>query len=111
MMNGLKRWWKNLRRRSKISRVVVVESMTAIPARIGADLYLVRQGNFDKRAVLDCPCGCGRRIDLNLVRTQYPSWSARFKKGSVSLRPSIWLTDDLCKSHFFVKHNRIEWAD
>jgi hypothetical protein len=52
------------------SLVVVVESMTAIPAQIGADLYLVRHEDFDKRAVLDCPCGCKRRIDLNLVRTQ-----------------------------------------
>jgi hypothetical protein len=111
MMNRLKRWWRNLRRRSKISRVVVVESMTVIPAQIGSDLYLVRQGDFDKRAVLDCPCGCGRRIDLNLVCAQNPSWSAQLRRGSISLRPSIWLTDDACKSHFFVKQNKIEWVD
>jgi len=111
MINGLKRWWRNLRRRSKISRVEVVESMTVIPAQIGSELYLVRQGDFDKRAVLDCPCGCGRRIDLNLVVTRNPSWSAEFKKGSISLRPSVWLTEDACKSHFFIRHNKIEWVD
>ena len=110
MMNGLKRWWKNLRRRSKISRVVMVESMTAIPAQIGADLYLVRHGDFDKRAVLDCPCGCKRRIDLNLVRTQYPLWSAQLHRGAISLVPSIWLTTDACRSHFFIKRNKIEWV-
>jgi hypothetical protein len=111
MMNGLKRWWKNLRRRSKITRVVVVDSMTAIPAGIGAALYIVRQGSFDKRVVLDCPCGCWRRIDLNMVRTQDPYWSASLKKNSISLRPSVWLTNDACQSHFFIKSNRIEWVN
>ena len=110
-MGNLKNWWKKRRRRSKVGRVIAVESMTAIPAKIGADIYLVRQGDFDKRAVLDCPCGCKRRIDLNLVRTQYPVWAVVSKKGSLSLNPSIWLKDDACKSHFFIKCNKIEWVN
>jgi hypothetical protein len=111
MMKRLKLWWKNRRRRFKVSRIVLVDSMTRIPASIGADVYLVRQGNFDKRLVLDCPCGCKRRIDLNMVRTQYPYWSATLAKNAISLKPSIWLTEDPCQSHFLIKSNRIKWVN
>jgi len=111
MIERLKTWWKKHRRRYKITRVLVVNSMTAIPERIGTDLYLVRKGDFCKRVVLNCPCGCKRRIDLNMVRTHKPSWTAKLEKGTISLNPSIWLPEDPCQSHFFIKYNTIEWVN
>ena len=110
MIHSLRTWWKRLRA-EKIKRVVIVDSMTAVPTACASDLYLVRHGSFDKRAVFDCPCGCGRRIDLNLVQTQHPSWSAKLRNGRITLAPSIWLTADPCRSHFFVRNSKIEWAD
>jgi len=111
MMDFLKRWWKRFRRRSTVGRVVIIDSMTSVPAKLGSDVYFVRQGNFDKRVVFICPCGCGRRIDLNLVRTQHPSWSAHLRNGQISISPSVWLTADPCQSHFFIKNNKVEWAE
>jgi len=104
-------WWKRLRRRRRFRYVVVLESMTAVPERLGANIYLVRRGGMDRRAVLACPCRCGRKIDLNLVSSSHQaSWSAKLEAGKLSLQPSIWLRSDPCDSHFFVRNSRVLWV-
>ena len=109
-MDFLSKWWHELRRRNKVGKVMIVASMTDIPKSIDAKVYLVRQGTFDKRIVFNCPCGCQRRIDLNLVATQRPSWHITVRKNKLSLKPSVWLTADPCQSHFFINDSRIDWV-
>ena len=54
-----------------------------------------------------CPCGCGQEVVTPLTPTD---WRLIFNGVSVSLYPSIgnWSFD--CKSHYWVKENRILWA-
>jgi len=54
-----------------------------------------------------CPCGCGHEVVTPLGPTD---WSLIFDGVSVSLDPSIgnWSFD--CRSHYWVKKNRINWA-
>lgn len=54
-----------------------------------------------------CACGCGHEVVTPLGPTD---WSLVFDGVSVSLDPSIgnWSFD--CRSHYWVKKNRINWA-
>jgi hypothetical protein len=110
ILGKIKTWWKHLRRRHRFARVLLVESMTAVPAGAGADIYIVRRGGLDRRAVLSCPCRCGRRIDVSLVPSENAYWTAQLKNGGISLYPSIWLCADPCKSHFFVRDSKVVWV-
>ena len=104
------RIWRWLRRRRSLKHCRTVESMTAVPENLGADLYVVRRQGLDRRAVLACPCRCGRRIDLSLMKADRPHWSFVRNHGTVTLTPSIWLCADPCGSHFFIRDNRIVWV-
>ncbi len=54
-----------------------------------------------------CPCGCGNEIVTPLTPTD---WTLLFDGVSIALDPSIgnWSFD--CKSHYWIKKNRIIWA-
>lgn len=55
-----------------------------------------------------CPCGCNDVIYLNLLKDASPRWSYRRNwLGQISVNPSI-LRLTGCKSHFFVRKNRIK---
>jgi hypothetical protein len=103
-------WWRRLRRRRAFKNVIFVESMTFIPKHLGSDVYIVRRGGLDRRAVLNCPCRCGRRIDLSLVKGQEHHWLATIQHGKISLNPSIWLRVGPCRSHFFVRDSKVLWV-
>src|ERR1035437_408750 len=103
--------WREFRRRRTVKKVVLVESMNDVPQNVGAKLYIVYRSGQYRRAVLQCPCRCGRRIDLNLSVQAIPHWTVNTQKGVATLSPSIWVPFDGCGSHFFVRRNRIEWVD
>jgi len=54
-----------------------------------------------------CCCGCGREVVTPLSPTD---WKLIFDGKSVSLDPSIgnWSFD--CKSHYWIRNNRVKWA-
>jgi hypothetical protein len=110
MFDLLRRLWKELRKRRSVGRVIIVESMNDIPLEIRADIYLVQRGGVDKRAVMTCPCRCGRRIDVSLVGRDEPHWTAQMGGGKISLLPSVWLRQDPCQSHFFVRDGKFIWV-
>jgi hypothetical protein len=62
-----------------------------------------------KWAVLDCPCGDGHRLIVNLDKTRRPNWRIEVFKP-LSIRPSI---DDQTldrRCHFTIGRGRIRWA-
>lgn len=73
-------------------------------------LYLVgSDGNF-WLTVFHCPCGCGELLELLLLDDATPHWSVEFIDDEhIDLSPSIWKIHG-CKSHFFVKNNRVIWV-
>jgi len=58
-------------------------------------------------AVHKCCCGCGNEIVTPLSPTD---WKLTFDGESVSLFPSIGNWNFECKSHYWIKNNKIEWA-
>lgn len=55
-----------------------------------------------------CFCGCGKEVVTPLSPTD---WKLIFDGQSVSLDPSIgnWSFD--CRSHYWIKRNRVIWAE
>ncbi len=54
-----------------------------------------------------CCCGCGREVVTPLAPAQ---WSVTFDGKSISLYPSIGNWNFPCKSHYWIKQNRVSWA-
>lgn len=54
-----------------------------------------------------CCCGCGLTVVTPLSPTD---WSLTFDGLTVSLHPSIGNWSFPCKSHYWIKKNRVTWA-
>lgn len=73
-------------------------------------IYVLGEGNYLWSAAMICPCGCGELIQLSLHEEGRPRWRLVTNDDkTVSLTPSIWRNNG-CRSHFFLKHGRIEWC-
>jgi hypothetical protein len=55
-----------------------------------------------------CCCGCGDKVVTPLTPVD---WSVIFDGQSVSLYPSIGRWDATCRSHYWIDHNRVIWAE
>jgi len=54
-----------------------------------------------------CACGCGNEVVTPFSPTD---WQLQFDGVSVSLTPSIGNWNFPCRSHYFIRHNRVQWA-
>lgn len=60
-----------------------------------------------KTAIHLCACGCGEKV----VTPLNPSgWSVRISGGQATLNPSIGNWSMKCKSHYFIRNNKVVWA-
>jgi hypothetical protein len=63
-------------------------------------------------AVHNCCCGCGNRVVTPISPTD---WKLIFDGRSVSLEPSIGNWSFSCRSHYFIRKNRVlcsyQWSD
>lgn len=73
-------------------------------------LFIVGVAPHLKWAYLQCPCGCGDLIMLSLAKDASPSWRVKLDRlGRPSLSPSVNKTSG-CRSHFWLRKGKIEWA-
>ena len=110
-MTAIRRWWQRFYRRRSYGPVGFVESLSAVPTRPKGTIFVVNALGSPKWAVLACPCRCGDQITVNLMRHIKPSWSATVDHGRLTLRPSLWRGERTCRSHFFIRSNRVTWID
>ncbi len=54
-----------------------------------------------------CCCGCGRTVYLPLSPTQ---WRLTFDGESIWINPSVGSWSLPCRSHYWIRGNRILWA-
>jgi hypothetical protein len=54
-----------------------------------------------------CSCGCGREVITPLSPTD---WKLIFDGETVSLDPSIGNWNYPCESHYWIRHNKVVWA-
>lgn len=55
-----------------------------------------------------CCCGCGREVVTPLSPTD---WNLVFDGRTISLHPSIGNWSFPCRSHYWIRNNRVDWAD
>ncbi len=115
-LSGLWSWLRGLFRRRPQAPPAEGVLRTVLTAEIPeppepGSLFLVGEGEHLWFAVLECPCGCGESVQLNLLPDDFPCWEAtRHADGTVSLWPSVRRVRG-CFSHFFVRRGRIKWCD
>ncbi len=79
-------------------------------------LYVVDSEDQREQNVLyNCPCGCGSIVSIQYYneaqqKELYPSWAYRETAGRVTLSPSVCSSGFLCKSHYFIRDNKIVWC-
>lgn len=54
-----------------------------------------------------CACGCGNQT---VTPTGGNRWIITISNGNVTLNPSIGNWQFPCKSHYFIRENRVEWC-
>lgn len=54
-----------------------------------------------------CACGCGKEVVTPLSPTD---WKLMFDGRTVTLHPSIGNWGFECRSHYWIRGNRVEWA-
>lgn len=86
-------------------KVNYVESLADIPKHTGTDIYIVSNDGKKKWVVFQCPNGCGKRVEVNLMRSRYPYWTVEVKRKKVSLQPSVVVEG--CGAHFFLTKSKI----
>lgn len=60
-----------------------------------------------KVAVHLCACGCGEKTVTPLGIN---GWALNYKDGELSLSPSIGNFSIPCKSHYFIRKNKVIWC-
>lgn len=58
-------------------------------------------------AVHRCACGCGNKVVTPITPTD---WKLSFDGETISLYPSIGNWSFPCRSHYWIRENRVEWA-
>ncbi len=57
-----------------------------------------------------CACGCGNKVVTPLKPVQV-GWQLLFDGKTVSLAPSIGNWQFPCRSHYWIKSNKVRWAE
>jgi hypothetical protein len=73
------------------------------------DAVLIERG-VPRLLLLQCPCGCGDNLTINLDRRVGPAWRHYLRGENLSLYPSYW-RDSHCGSHFILWNNQVYWCD
>lgn len=101
--------WRRIRRKHKLGKIIYVSSMQEIPNNLGSSVYIVGYPK-SKWVILSCPCGCGERLDVNLMRSLYPYWIIQIAKKTITIQPSLYVDKNKCSSHFWIKNSHIIWV-
>lgn len=91
-------------------RIIIIESDTPPQKLPWRNIVLAREASEDWAVAFYCPCGCGKRLELLLIKEAKPNWAISIdKKDRPTLQPSVWLKRG-CKSHFWLRQGRVVWV-
>jgi hypothetical protein len=104
-------WWRRFVATLTPRRSLVIVDGDMLPEKLPwLNLAVTRDGDEDWSVGLRCPCGCGQRLEMMLLKEVKPRWDISVSaRGHVSLHPSVWLREG-CKSHFWVRSGKIIWC-
>lgn len=95
--------------RAKYTQVVAAAGRDQLPARLHPRRVYVL-GSPGKWVILECPCGRGHQIQLNLAHPDRAQWALILEDGKgPSLRPSVDVRAER-RCHFWLRNGTVEWA-
>ncbi len=111
-MNRSPLWWRKFKAWLAPRRQLLVVEGDTLPADLPVrDLILARDDGEDWSVGMNCPCGCGERLELMLLPDVKPRWAIAVDADQTpSLHPSVWLQSG-CRSHFWLRAGKIFWCD
>ncbi len=90
--------------------LIIVEGDTPPELIHSRHLYLCRDDGDDWSVAMLCPCGCGDKLELMLLKEAKPKWTLKTEdRDPPTLRPSIWRQTG-CKAHFWLRDGHIHWC-
>ena len=108
---NIRRWWLRTKEKFLPARKLHVTQADGLPESLPRrNLILVQEGSENWCVGMLCPCGCGQRVELPLIKEAHPRWEIHVDgQRRPTLQPSVWLRDG-CRSHFFVRGGKVEWV-
>jgi len=96
--------------RSRITRVITVGGRGDLPENLHPRCVYLLGATTPKWALLDCPCGRGHTIELNLANPARTRWKvATNQAGQPTIHPSIdYQGQPRC--HYWLRDGRIHWV-
>jgi hypothetical protein len=107
----LKALWRSFKERVLPPRKVFAFEGDALPATLPRRGLVVWSDAGEAWSVaMNCPCGCGQRVELPLLLEVCPRWNLTVdSRGRPTLHPSVALREG-CRSHYYVRAGRILWV-
>ena len=107
----LARFWHWILREPRWDRLYLVRHIDDEPdAYSPGVLYVIEDTGKPWAAAMDCPCGCGNALHMNLLLDTKPVWSLKINsRGAPTLAPSVWRREGCC-SHFVLRNGHIKWV-
>ncbi len=84
---------------------LVPQFIELIPAKLEDGILYISEKYGT--AIHKCCCGCGHEVVTPLSPAQ---WQLRRIGDTVTLSPSIGNWNFNCRSHYWIRQNRVEWA-
>jgi len=76
-----------------------------IPDKIElGNIYVSEEYNVSKHL---CPCGCGNEVVLTLIKSI--GWTHKIEEGRFTCSPSVGSYNLACKSHYYIRNNKVLW--
>ncbi|TCC38890.1 DUF6527 family protein [Kribbella speibonae] len=96
--------------RSRITRAIHVPSRADLPETLNPHRIYLLGGVAPKWALLDCPCGRGHTIELNLANPARTRWEVTTNQvAEPSVHPSIdYQGEPRC--HYWLRNGRVYWV-
>lgn len=104
-------WLRKLWQRHGPKRHLIVIDGDAPPDQISTrHVYLCRDDGENWSVAMCCPCGCGDKLELMLLKEAAPNWTLKTEdQDPPTLHPSIWRQSG-CGAHFWLRDGHIRWC-
>lgn len=100
----------NTRAKPRIDRLVGVADRSGLPDLLDPRCVYILGTTKAKWAILDCPCGRGHTIELNLANPARTRWKVTTNQsGQPCIHPSVdYQGQPRC--HYWLRDGRVHWV-
>lgn len=105
-------WWRRRRlTEPQLDQLEYYGSQAELPESLPRhQLAIVGVPESPKWLVLECPCGTGHRLSVNLAVSRQPRWRVVEAGLGPNIHPSIDFDGSERRCHFWVRDGRVHWV-